>query len=479
MLNQIQNVSACYHRLPDEMKKIAGLYTSQAAARFVFASNALDGIGIQSESQTKELIYELVKQSDGDFDSALDITATKSRQELETINTYYAMHYFSKQLEQNKKEAGLSQGNFAACLDEEEILKAHRILMVGTGPAPAGEWRNSNVMASSYVFDKVHFYRHDDSAAVGSEMTTLLDDFNGILSATPFLEQSRLTSPEAHRVALQTLFQLAAWLLFRFVDLHPFRDGNGRMSRLLANRVLGLECPFPVAPYPAESVQSKEVTVDVYQWTTGLNHFADSNWKFTLHQRCVKPSTPKDYYLLAIEKCRYGSAGFNTTLYESVLTGCDFTGRTAERFLYQHPCDLAALLIENAWSNWKRLKDFMVARGYNLAEPLYRHLGELQLHVPPSKKRENGRTVLPTIEEDIATRYRCLPHTNRSSPPNQEQLDQEISALMQLVNEHIKQYQQEQVTVPKVYSFTYWPEENVRCSTELCISDVASSMPAV
>ena len=43
------------------------------------------------------------------------------------------------------------------------------------------------------------------------------------------------------------LFKCAAQLLFDFVDAHPF--GDGRMCCLLANYVLSLITPFPVAPY--------------------------------------------------------------------------------------------------------------------------------------------------------------------------------------------------------------------------------------
>ena len=45
------------------------------------------------------------------------------------------------------------------------------------------------------------------------------------------------------------IFKCAAWLLFTFVDIHPFVDGNGRLCRLLANYVLSLITPFPVSTY--------------------------------------------------------------------------------------------------------------------------------------------------------------------------------------------------------------------------------------
>ena len=41
------------------------------------------------------------------------------------------------------------------------------------------------------------------------------------------------------------LAKVAAYSLFEFVDLHPFCDGNGRMSRLIACGIMSIIAPFP------------------------------------------------------------------------------------------------------------------------------------------------------------------------------------------------------------------------------------------
>ena len=41
------------------------------------------------------------------------------------------------------------------------------------------------------------------------------------------------------------LANVAAYSLFEFVDLHPFCDGNGRMSRLIACGIMSIIAPFP------------------------------------------------------------------------------------------------------------------------------------------------------------------------------------------------------------------------------------------
>ena len=45
--------------------------------------------------------------------------------------------------------------------------------------------------------------------------------------------------------ALCFLARIAAYSLFQFVCLHPFRDGNGRMCRLIASAIMSAIVPFP------------------------------------------------------------------------------------------------------------------------------------------------------------------------------------------------------------------------------------------
>lgn len=43
-------------------------------------------------------------------------------------------------------------------------------------------------------------------------------------------------------------FSFAAWVSFEFVSIHPFRDANGRLSRMLMNAALfKLKIPLPLA----------------------------------------------------------------------------------------------------------------------------------------------------------------------------------------------------------------------------------------
>ena len=77
---------------------------------------------------------------------------------------------------------------------------------------------------------------------------------------------------EIHNLALSRKEKLvmtvkaAAWLLLNFVDTHPFSDGNGRMSHLLAGYIIMVVNPFPVQPYHAgkKSYRSDYINAIVY-----------------------------------------------------------------------------------------------------------------------------------------------------------------------------------------------------------------------
>ncbi len=47
------------------------------------------------------------------------------------------------------------------------------------------------------------------------------------------------------RNRLLYVFALAAFAQFHFVDIHPFRDGNGRLGRFISKRILDAVCSFP------------------------------------------------------------------------------------------------------------------------------------------------------------------------------------------------------------------------------------------
>ena len=70
------------------------------------------------------------------------------------------------------------------------------------------------------------------------------------------VQSYHLKSQERHNP-----FELAAWLLYELLTIHPFEDGNGRVSRLFwAYSLIRDGLPFPAIPIPGiRSVYKKYI----------------------------------------------------------------------------------------------------------------------------------------------------------------------------------------------------------------------------
>jgi hypothetical protein len=109
---------------------------------------------------------------------------------------------------------------------------------------------------------------------------------------------------------LENSFKCASVLLFGFLMLHPFADGNGRLARLLCCHCLNVFSPFPTAIY---------------------NVFF--------------PSTRDDYITVIVnprENLKLSSDQIEFPLREALL------------ILEQKPADLCSLIIESSWVTWRR-----------------------------------------------------------------------------------------------------------------------------
>lgn len=102
-------------------------------------------------------------------------------------------------------------------INEKMILELHDIQQKGIMP-DAGKYRNVNVRVGNYICP---------------EWTKV----PGLMAE--FLEWYKLARKQLHP------FELASLVHLKFVKIHPFRDGNGRMTRLLMNFVL-LKAGYPL-----------------------------------------------------------------------------------------------------------------------------------------------------------------------------------------------------------------------------------------
>ena len=98
-------------------------------------------------------------------------------------------------------------------LSEDLILALHRLILKNIDDAEAGRYRQSNVM----IVGAVHI--PPQAVKVPRLMAELL--------AWHHENSRKIPTPE-----------LAAWVHYKFVNIHPFTDGNGRTARLLMNLIL-------------------------------------------------------------------------------------------------------------------------------------------------------------------------------------------------------------------------------------------------
>lgn len=123
----------------------------------------------------------------------------------------------------------LTNEDHSAPLSEKLIKDAHSILMKNLqrdgDEIHSGDYREIQVNANGHTF--IHFSK------VASSMETMVKNYN-----------------QRFKVNHNSL-ELASWLLMETLKIHPFEDGNGRISRLLWCYSLMREgLPFPVTPFP-------------------------------------------------------------------------------------------------------------------------------------------------------------------------------------------------------------------------------------
>ena len=255
-------------------------FANAMAVDYVYHSNIGEMVGTQSWQETQNVI--------GKFrDGGMEMLPTRC-ENLETVNTYEAV----TELLHNTHEA---MGN-TGILTVQQICDIHRVLLQGLLP-DCGKLRSRE--AYTHWHGGRHYYPPPNQAE--DLFYALIDHHNKRMEECPYASNSdEYTS---------YIFNCAARLLFEFVSVHPFGDGNGRLCRLLATYVLGLITPFPVSLY----------------------HSPDRN--------------AREDYLNAIVHCR-------------------------EHPEAEGPRELTAMLIQGAWRRWKCLFDNLKRRdSEDLDEP--------------------------------------------------------------------------------------------------------------
>jgi len=154
-----------------------------------YTSNAIEGNSL-TESETKVVIED-----------GITIGGKPLRDHLEAIG-HASAYDFIYDLAKDQKD-----------ILEDDILKMHRLFYEKIDENNAGKYRRVQVFVSGtdYAFPKPEV------------VSTLMKDF--------------IKNIQTRRKKLHPI-ELAAWLHYQFVNIHPFVDGNGRVARLLMNLAL-------------------------------------------------------------------------------------------------------------------------------------------------------------------------------------------------------------------------------------------------
>jgi len=235
MVSDIVSFYGRYLELPEHAAEfVENNFAKLMTTKFVFNINVGSSIGTQTADGTQAVLEEYFFNSHQPCANDKKIETDKQ----ETINVYRALEKFFKLLKGEMENTGV--------LTIERICEVHKELMSGLRD-DAGEVRKN---AAHVYWNNDHLY---PEPMVAKQLFQACIDHHNRHMITEYTEKFVANDrPIASEKAFSYLFKCAARLMFDFVDAHPFGDGNGRMCRLLANYVLSMITPFPVAPYSGE-----------------------------------------------------------------------------------------------------------------------------------------------------------------------------------------------------------------------------------
>ena len=236
MLSDIVTYYEKYERLPQPAKDFCKIsFAKLMTMKFVLDVNISESVGTQTTDGTRAVLDAHIEKQRSL--SNLVSGPGVNNDHVVTINVFETLDksYKIRQEMENTGKVTVTQ-----------ICDMHRVLMNGLRN-DAGELRKTCVFSTWN--NKDYFYPEFD---VAENLLYACVDHH----STHMTEYGKLAKNASKVESFRYLFKCAARLLFDFVDAHPFGDGNGRMCRLLANYVLSLITPFPVALYGSEEGRS-------------------------------------------------------------------------------------------------------------------------------------------------------------------------------------------------------------------------------
>ena len=206
------------HLLPQE---IVSRYESAFRVEYTHNSTAIEGNTL-SLMETKLLVEDNVS-----------VGGKALREIYEVTNHAKAFAYAQKSIREGKP------------LDETMVKDLHQLLMENI--QPGGIYRNVNVRISGARFQP-------------PEPNEMYTQVKGFFAQLPF---------PSHPHSIEH----AAWVHAEFVRIHPFSDGNGRISRLMMNYALMSDGWLPISIAKEDRLSYFEA-LEAYALGEGISAFA-------------------------------------------------------------------------------------------------------------------------------------------------------------------------------------------------------------
>ncbi len=165
--------------------------------RFTYNSNAIEGNTL-TQSETELVLTKGITVGGKTLD-----------EHLEAIGHKEAIDYIEHLAQKDTK------------INEWEIKQIHNLILRKINPEEAGSYRTIDVMAAGTNYRYPPHYL----------LSQLMGDFVSLLNSEVALSLHPL--------------EYASIAHYRFVSIHPFRDGNGRTARLLMNLLL-IRAGYPI-----------------------------------------------------------------------------------------------------------------------------------------------------------------------------------------------------------------------------------------